>query len=104
MMVRDNPGNPGRISALSGYISASGIICLRVSLQDHYDLLCNHPPSAWMSREPRRQNSVDPDGLGLTVDGALVILSLLKESSDAFPPLKAAASVTLGLLDSVQVS
>jgi hypothetical protein len=54
-------------------------------------------------RRPTRQPTTDSNGVGLTIDGALVILSLLKETSEALPPLKAVSAGALALLESVKV-
>ena len=55
-------------------------------------------------RHPTRRPTTDSNGLGLTISGALVILSLLKETADALSPLKSAAAGALVLLETVKVS
>jgi hypothetical protein len=59
-----------------------------------------------MPLQPKKRSSTkEPsDNLGMTVVGAIAILSLVKETTDVFPPLKSAAAIVLGILDSVKVS
>jgi hypothetical protein len=52
---------------------------------------------------PRGSHSYDSDGLTLSINSAVTVLSIVKDAADAVPPLKVAASVTLSLLESVQV-
>lgn len=44
------------------------------------------------------------DAPEISINGALVILALIKETADAFPPLSAAASIALAVANSVKVS
>ena len=48
--------------------------------------------------------TTDSNRLGLTSNGALVILSLLKDTSDALPPLKTAVAGALALFETAKVS
>lgn len=59
-----------------------------------------------MSRKSnlKEKSSTRSDQLGLTTNGALVVLSLIKDTTDAFPPLKSTAAIAVGLLESVKVS
>jgi hypothetical protein len=59
-----------------------------------------------MPFQPTKQSPAkEPsDNLRMTADGAIAILSLVKETTDVFPPLKSAAAIVLGILDSVKVS
>jgi hypothetical protein len=58
-----------------------------------------------IERRPTRRPTTDSDGkLGLTFSGAIVILSLLKDTSDTLPPLKTAAVGALALLETLKVS
>ena len=72
------------------------------------DLSAMVPVWAWSTmsqqrRVPKRQQTSGSDILSTTTDGALAVLTLLKESSDLFPPLKSAASIVISIAEAVKV-
>lgn len=62
-----------------------------------------------MPQKPERKLSVlstistISEGTGVTQNGAIVILSLVKETSDVFPPLKSVAAFALSIVEGVKV-
>jgi hypothetical protein len=60
-----------------------------------------------MSCGPQSQpfSGLGPDvfGIGITTSTAFVILTLIKDTSEIFPPLKAVAGAALNILTTVQV-
>ena len=54
--------------------------------------------------QPGSRPAINSSGSGVTISGAIVILSLLKDAADAVPPLNTVAAVALALLESVKVN
>lgn len=55
-----------------------------------------------MPKKPERQSSTSSSLYGISANGAVVVLSLIKETTDVFPPLKSAAAIALALVEGVK--